>query len=170
MPLFDSHPDDARIWINAVDRDLDAAEKVLVERALTDFMAGWSSHGRKVEGSVAIVEDRFIVVAAHIPGGDISGCGIDASVHALAGVAESIGFGWAYVLDVFFELDGVATQTDRARFAQMVSEGEVTSDTIVYDTSLTTVGEWRNGAFKIPAKRSWHARAFRLSPAEVPAI
>ncbi|MGA7307025.1 MAG: hypothetical protein WBW88_19300, partial [Rhodothermales bacterium] len=58
---FDSLPDSARIWINAADRDLSTREQGQIKDLLVDFIAGWSSHGRKVEGSAAILADRFVV-------------------------------------------------------------------------------------------------------------
>ncbi|MGA7306360.1 MAG: hypothetical protein WBW88_15890 [Rhodothermales bacterium] len=159
---FDSLPDSARIWINAADRDLSTREQGQIKDLLVDFIAGWSSHGRKVEGSAAILADRFVVIAAYIPGGDVSGCGIDASVHALAGIAEATGFTWAPALDVFYRQDGGIRQVDRMTFSDLAAHGHVAPDTIVYDPSLTTLGEWRSKGFELPARNAWHSRVFRF--------
>lgn len=160
--LFDPLPDSARIWIHASDRDLSAEEQAGTIEALHAFIAGWSSHGRKVEGMASIVKNRFVIIGAYVPGGDISGCGIDASVHALSGIAEEVGFGWAPALDVFFARDGRVEQADRIAFAEMASRGDVTPDTMVYDTSLTTLDQWRSEGFERLARTSWHGRVFRL--------
>lgn len=158
----DKIPDSARIWINPSNRELTAEEQEQILDAISDFIASWSSHGRKVVAEAAIVDDRFVVTAAHVPGGDVSGCGIDASVHALGGIAESLGFEWAPALDVFFRNDEGVVQVDRGTFARLASRGEVTSETIVFDTSLTTMGDWRSGRFEIPARQSWHGRVYRF--------
>jgi len=158
----DSLPDSARVWINPTNRGLTPEEQKVVLQALSDFIATWSSHGRKVVAEAVIAADRFVITAGHVPGGDVSGCGIDASVHALGGIAQALDFGWAPALDVFFRLDDQVTQTDRGAFSKLASNGAVTPDTIVYDTSLTTLGDLRRGGFELPARRSWHGRVFRF--------
>lgn len=163
MTIFSNElPDSARIWINPANRNLTHDEQARVLDALSEFLATWSSHGRKVVAEAAIIGDRFVVTAAHVPDGDVSGCGIDASVHALGGIAESLGFEWAPALDVFFKSDEGVAQADRSTFARLASRGDVTSETIVFDTSLTTMGDWRRGRFEVPARRSWHGRVFRF--------
>lgn len=160
--LFGTLPDSARIWINPADRNLTPEEQEQVLARMTDFVGAWSSHGRTVVAEAAVVADRFVVTAAHVPGGDVSGCGIDASVHALSGIADALGFDWAPALDVFFRAGGVVEQTNRPAFASLASRGSVTPDTVVYDTSLTTLGDWREGRFELPARQSWHGRVFRF--------
>jgi hypothetical protein len=161
--LFESLPDAARLWINAADRNLTSEEQRNVLDALGDFISDWSSHGRKVEGEVMILRDRFIVVAAHIPGGDVSGCGIDASVHALGGISRALGFDWAPALDIFFEHDGLVKQVDRGSFSHLAGTGQVDLETIVFDVSLSTLGQFRQGAFARPAHESWHGRVFNFA-------
>jgi hypothetical protein len=137
-------------------------EQTAVLEALSGFIETWSSHGRKVVAEALIAADRFVITAAHVPGGDVSGCGIDASVHALGSIAHAFDFGWAPALDVLFRLDDEVRQADRATFSKLASQGAVTPDTIVYDTSLTTLGDLRRGGFELPARRSWHGRVFRF--------
>ena len=80
--LFPSLSDEARCWIYIAERRLTEAEQTTLLEALQPFFAGWASHGRPVKGTATVLEDRFLVVAGAIAGGEISGCGIDASVHA----------------------------------------------------------------------------------------
>jgi hypothetical protein len=44
----------------------------------------------------------------------------------------------------------------RAEFARTAASGEVNSDTLVFDTSVTTAAAYRS-AFEKPARDSWHA-------------
>ncbi|HEY5564211.1 MAG TPA: hypothetical protein VIL33_01385 [Rhodothermia bacterium] len=162
ITFSDSLPDSARVWINPTNRGLTPEEQKAVLEALSDFIATWSSHGRKVVAEAVIAADRFVITAGHVPGGDVSGCGIDASVHALQSIAQTLEFGWAPALDVFFKLDDKVAQTDRGTFSKLASNGAVTPDTIVYDTSLTTLGDLRRQGFELPARQSWHGRVFRF--------
>ncbi len=165
--VFDDFPDDARLWINPVDRDLTDDEQERILEELEAFIGSWSSHGRKVLGKAAIVAGRFILIAAYIPGGDVSGCGIDASVHALGDIAQRIGFDWVSGLDVMYLADDKVRQADRLTFARLAEEGHVMSETVVFDFSHMTLGDMRRVGFGIPAGQSWHGRIFRFQTAPV---
>ncbi len=155
-------PDDARLWIYPADRPLSRDDEAALQGALGDFFEDWASHGRRVRGVAHIVEGRFLLVAATLDG-DISGCGIDASVHAVEAAGQAAGVGWLSPLTVFFrDGEGNVAVAPRPVFRKRVRGGEVTAETMVYDPSITTVGELRAGAFVKTAGASWHGRVFRI--------
>ena len=161
--LFPSLSDEARCWIYIAERRLTEAEQTTLLEALQPFFAGWASHGRPVQGTATVLDDRFLVVAGAIAGGEISGCGIDASVHAAEEAAGRLGLAWSSPLLVFYrDADGALHTLPRSAFRKLVADGTVTTDTLVFDVSLTTLGQLRNGAFEKPAGTSWHARVFRI--------
>lgn len=165
--LFSGMPDDARLWIYTTDRALDDAAIRHIRTHFEDFISGWHSHGRRVTAAFDIVYNRFLMLAALIPGAEISGCGIDASVHALDRIAETHGFSIVPGLYVLYRnADGHIESASRPDFRRMVREGTVNGDTIVFDPSLTRVGDLRQGRFELPASTSWHATVFRIPDPE----
>ncbi|MFT7620806.1 MAG: hypothetical protein ACI97A_004464 [Planctomycetota bacterium] len=52
----------------------------------------------------------------------------------------------------------------RAEFGDLVNDGTVTADTTVFDNTIAQVGQYRGGKWEIPAKDSWHGRAYDLKP------
>ena len=54
---------------------------------------------------------------------------------------------------------GVA-RVPRATFAELAESGAVTPETIVFDTSVVTVGAVRAGHWERAAKYTWHGRSF----------
>ncbi|ARA91709.1 MAG: hypothetical protein D6685_04065 [Bacteroidetes bacterium] len=163
-PLFSTLPDEARLWVYAADRPLTAAEQTTLTRRLMPFLASWTSHGRPVQGAMHLLHDRFLLVAAVLAGGaDISGCGIDASVHAVEEAAEAVGVRWLSPLEVLYRDDeGQIRHVPRSGFRQLVRAGTVTGATPVFDLSLTTVGALRAQGLERPASAGWHARVFRI--------
>ncbi len=157
---FRDFPDNARIWVIAADRDLDASERQAIFSRLTSFFEAWSSHGRKVVADCTIQRDRFIIVGAYVPGNDVSGCGIDASVKELDAIAEETGFARAPILDVFFAGEQGVSQVDRATFASLARGGSVGSETMIFDTSIAEAADWKQGRFERPISESWHADVF----------
>lgn len=161
-PLFPEMPTNARCWIYAADSRLDAATQEALHARLTSFLEGWTSHQRAVHGAVTIRDDRFLMVAAYVEGGDVSGCGIDSLVHAVDEAAAPLGISWARALSVFYrDADGRVQAASRGDFRAQVQEGTVTARTPVFDPSLTTLGAVRS-RFEQPAGDSWHARLFRI--------
>lgn len=159
--LFPELNSDARLWVYAVDSELKSDTKEKVAHHLKQFVSQWHSHGRKVNGHIHILADRFILIGADIPDAEISGCGIDASVHALEKLGEALGFTLLTGLNVFYRnQNNQITHTTRSTFRQMVRDELINGDTIVFDTSLTHVGQLN--AFELAAKDSWHSMVFRI--------
>ena len=162
--LFPTLPDAARCWIYIADRRLTEAEQASLLDTLHPFFQGRASHGRPVQGAATCLNDRFLVVAGTLTQeGTISGCGIDASVHAVEEAAARLGIKWASPLLIFFrDTDSTVNSLPRSAFKRLVAAGTVTAQTRVFDVSLTMLGQLRNGAFEKPAGASWHARVFRI--------
>jgi hypothetical protein len=161
--LFPDFPADARLWVYAADAPLSDAQQQALHAKLDAFFADWTSHGRPVRGAAQVVADRFLLVAATLEGGDISGCGIDDSVHAVDALADDLGIAWLSPLHVFYrDAAGQVVACSRGTFQTRVEEGAVTADTPVFDPSITTVEALREGQFEQPAGDAWHARVFDI--------
>ena len=93
-------PPGARTWLYASDRELTDAETENLQSALDLFFAEWSSHGRVVSGCAQVCENRVVAIGAHVSDGDISGCGIDKSVHLLDRIGQAMGITWVSGLTV----------------------------------------------------------------------
>lgn len=163
--LFPRLSDASKLWIYAADRPLTAAEQAHLREMLAAFFDGWTSHRRPVLGDAAVLHDRFLVIAGEIPGGDVSGCGIDKMVHQVEAAATQQGYQWMPPLDIFYAGDDGVRGVPRAAFRQLARDGAVDAETVVYDLGVDTLGALRAGAFERPAGAGWHARVFRLSTA-----
>ena len=166
--LFPHLTDDSDCWIYASDRTLTSEEMDLLSSLFGRFSQDWSSHGRKVNAGFDIVDGRIMVVAAHISGGDISGCGIDKSLHLLQEVAESRSFSWVSALQIIYRSDeGEIEAVSRKGFKALAENGRVHTGTPVIDLSLRRLGDLRNRGMETPASLSWHGRLFALKPEPV---
>lgn len=160
--VLPSLPDDARLWVFTADRTLSPQERDRLRGTIEQFVAGWTSHTRPVPGGVLLLEDRFVVVAAHLEGG-VSGCGIDSLVHAVEEAGAASGIAWVDGLQVVFRgEDGEIRALPRPTFRGLAREGTVTAATPVFDTTIATLGAFRSGGLERPAGSTWHGRVFRL--------
>jgi hypothetical protein len=159
MTLFEHLPDSAHCWLYAASRSLTAAEAGDLLTALHPFRAAWTTHGRPVESGATVVDNRVLVLAAHVPDGDMSGCGIDKSLHALDGFAAQAGFSWVSGLMIVFRTRAGSLETiSRAGFAELASNGDVDGHTPVIDLSVRSLGDLRKQGLERPAASSWHAK------------
>ena len=164
MEALTTLSEDSRLWIYGFKAPLSQQQRGLVSERLDGFMASWNTHGDAVAGGWCFIEDRFVAVAGHNPGG-VSGCSIDSSVENFKWLKENHDLDGLDRTMVFYRDGSGAVQTaDRPSFQQMVDAGEVSADTVVFDTTLTTVGDLRGGRFETTFADCWHARLFKIRP------
>jgi hypothetical protein len=162
--LLPDLPDAARVWIHPAAAPLsDETQAEFLDR-LRAFVERWRSHNQAVQGGATILHDRFVVLAgARVDGADPSGCAIDDATHAVNEIAKTLGVDWVPSLHVLYRTaDGSITAVSRAAFQDRADAGAITTETTVFDPSVTTLGAVRHGPFEQPAEESWHADAFSL--------
>lgn len=160
--LFPDLPDHARFWCYVADRPLAEAEEAKLVADLDAFFASWQSHGRPVTGTAQILGGRVLLLAATL-NGEISGCGIDASVHAVTDAGAALCIAWKTGLFVVYrEADGTIAVSPRRAFKQAAKAGTVMPETPVFDLTLMHLGEVRAGRFEQPAANSWVSRIVRF--------
>ena len=161
--LFPNLPDHARLWVYVAAEPLSDDVQNQLRKQLDAFLDGWTSHQRPVRGQASIQDDRIVMIAATVDGGNVSGCGIDASVNALEEASDDLGISWASPLDIVYrDASGRVCVTSRPAFRTLVSSGDVTGDTPVFDPSVTRLKALRSGEFERPAADSWHSRIFQI--------
>ena len=155
--VFDSLSDEARVWVYAFSKPLSDGQRTLVNKTLEDFVSSWSSHGDKVKGGFTLFENCFAILAvenAHM----VSGCSIDSSVKVFKSLKTSIGIDALNRSLVYVNINSVIKVTDRFNFINKIREGVFGDETLVYDTTIQTIGDLRKGKFKKLLKDSWHAK------------
>ena len=160
MPLvsFDSLPDDSRVWVFAADPPLQdaGAEQLLddVER----FLSGWQAHGEPLRTGYDWRECRFLTIAVDQSTAGASGCSIDGLYRTLRALEPVLGSSLVAGGRVFYrEASGAVAGVSRETFGDLASAGAIGRSTRVFDTTLTTLGDWRK-RFEIPLAKSWHAQ------------
>jgi hypothetical protein len=163
MPLvpFDSLPDDARCWVFGARAPLDDVDEPRLLGAIDRFLTQWKAHGRPLVCGRMFRDEHFLVIAVDERASDASGCSIDGLFRMLqeieAGIGTSmVGGGNVYVRDS----GGMVHCLPLPEFEQMIAAGDATGETIVFDTTVTTLGAYRE-RFEMPARESWHRQLFK---------
>jgi len=158
---FDQLPPHARVWIYQADRPLTDAELTRVQPALAQFADAWTSHGRTLHASAALLHHQFLVLGLDEQAANASGCSIDASVRFVRQLEEALGVSLLEKSQLAFLVDGQVQLLDRRALRAAVDEGQLRPETPYFDN---TIGEYQKltTAWPAPAADTWLARYFAV--------
>lgn len=158
MPLvaFDSLPDDARCWVFGARAPIDDVDEPRLLGAVDKFLKEWKAHGQPLTCARVFRDEHFLVIGVDERASGASGCSIDGLFRLLQQAEDGIGTSLVGGGTVHFrDAGGMVHCLDRADFTQLAAGGDVNAETTVFDTTVTSVGEYRAG-FERPAAASWH--------------
>lgn len=159
--IFPHLPDSARLWAFGVARPLSPEEAAALLEAVDAFLDEWRAHGHPLAAAREWAYGRFLLVGVDDRVTPPSGCSIDALVHVLQDLEKELDTEIVGGAPVWYREggpEGEIHRVSRPRFMEEAVEGRVSEDTIVFDLSLTRVGELRQGRWEVPAGESWHRR------------
>jgi hypothetical protein len=162
---FETLPDDARLWVFAAERPLgEPAESELLAE-VDRFLSGWAAHGAPLRAARAWRDHRFLAVAVDQRTEGASGCSIDGLFRSLRALEPALGTTLLAGGRVYWRAaDGRVQGGDRAALRREAEAGDVGPATAVFDTTVTSAGDWRT-RFERPLAESWHARVAGLASA-----
>ncbi len=157
---FDQLPPDARLWIFAADRSLSEHERERVLAEVDAFIEQWTAHGVPLRAGREVHHDRFVMVAVDERAAGASGCSVDALVRRMRQLQNTLGVDLVDNAPVLYREGKTITRVPRDQFAALAAAGTVTPATVVFDNTLTTVGDVQGGRWEVRAADAWHGRAF----------
>lgn len=159
-------PDVSRVWVIGSAEPLGPPDEQMLLRSVDEYLAGWAAHGVPLTVGRDWSEHRFLTIAVDPTASDASGCSLDALFRTFKGLEQRLG---TRLLDrglVFYrDGSGVVRSTGRGEFAELARAGVVTGETTVFDTSVQTLGEWRDH-FSTAARCAWHQALLPRGTAE----
>jgi hypothetical protein len=156
---FSSLPPDARLWIFAAERRLSPDEQDRLLGVVDEFLDQWKAHGHPLSAARDLRYGQFLLVAVDESQEGASGCSIDAMTRSLTELERHLRVELINHAPVLYRTsDGIA-RTTRPVFGERVKAGEITPETIVFNNTLTRVGDLAE-RWEVPASASWHGKAF----------
>ncbi|MDQ2766951.1 MAG: hypothetical protein M3Y30_07320 [Gemmatimonadota bacterium] len=165
MPLvdFSQLPDDARVWVFGSDRPLNDSQRTRLLAIVDDHLARWTAHGAPLTCAREWTENQFLTIGVDQRTEGASGCSIDALFHTLQQLERDLDISLVGGGRVFYRTrNGDVNAVDREEFFGLAERGAISRETPVFDTTVTTLGDWRS-RFEGPAAGSWHGQ---LLPAD----
>lgn len=158
---FDGLRADSRIWVFASSRPFTEQERQELDTLLVKVREKWDIKQPGMRGCHEFIEDRFLVVGADESQGIIDGCSVDAMMSWILRLEGQTGLKLMDRMVIHYrDAEGAPQSVSRPQFAELASSGEVTAATHVFDTTIHSVGELREGRFEVPMSETWHGQAF----------
>lgn len=148
-----------RIWIYQADRELTPSEERIVLDNLESFTSQWKAHGKALAAKAEVRYNRFIILMVDDSVAPPTGCSIDKSVHLLKEIENAIDVNLFDRMQIAYKDGEVIKTVLRQEFEKLLSTGEITEDTIVFNNLVPTYAELES-KWEVPVKDSWHARVF----------
>jgi hypothetical protein len=154
--IFDL-PETARVWIYQSTRPFSAHEIGVLQSQLKGFTAEWTAHSKQLCAVGDVLYNHFIVLAIDENQAGASGCSIDKSIYLMKNIEAQYGIQLFERMN-FAWLEGetvkMAASSD---FKRLYTEGGISSETLVFDNLVSTVGDLKTKWLK-PLMQSWHKR------------
>jgi hypothetical protein len=159
MPIlpFESLPDVSRVWVFGCDRPLDDNEAARLLAEVDRFLTHWHAHGHPLAAARDWSYDRFLTIAVDQSVAGASGCSIDGLYRALRPLEQAFGVGMLGGGGLFYrDANGDVRHVSREDFCAAAQRGEIGRDTVCFDVTVESLGEWRE-RFEAPAHAGWQA-------------
>ncbi|MEP7233828.1 MAG: hypothetical protein ABI778_00910 [Ignavibacteriota bacterium] len=156
---FDQLPDSSRLWIFAADHALSDAEADMLTREMQSFCNSWLAHNSPVTGSSVMMHNQFLFVAADATTFP-TGCSTDEMFRRVRVLGETYGVEFFGMPKVQYRSKDIVLSVDRFKFNEVANQ--LSPESLVFDNTITSLGEYRSGKWELPANRSWHAKAFEF--------
>lgn len=153
------HPD---IWIYSFKNILTDHQLSIVNKYLVHFIKQWNTHGESVTGFYKILRKKFVAVYIETDQ-TVSGCSIDSVVKVFKELRDNHGLDALDFNLVHFKDGNTVKSVSREIFSELVSQGKITDQTIVFDTALQNKSDFFNSRFEIPFEVSWHKKLFKTA-------
>lgn len=160
MPIvsFESLPDESRVWIFGSDRALQERDSSRLLAEVDRFLGQWKAHGAPLTCARDWRDDSLLTIGVDTTQENASGCSIDGLFRTLQALERAFGTRLVGGGRVFYrDSSGHVHSVGRDRLPELAAMGAIGADTTVFDTGLTTAGEWRD-RFETPARETWVGR------------
>ena len=157
-------PDDARLWLLALDPAPDASAQVRLAEAMEGLVAEWRHKGVQYAGAWALLEHRILALAEPTMTTAPSGCAIDGMMRKVDRVTSELGLS---VVDpatsVMVRMADQFEVIPKTELADRLADNTLDATTPVVDLSLFVLGDLKAGKLEQPLANTWIARKHKVA-------
>ena len=150
---YQSMPEDSRVWVYQSSRILNDLEVSEIKKMAQHFVPSWDAHGALLTASISVLHNLFIVIVVDENVTQISGCAIDKSVAFIKRVEQQLNINFFDRMAIAYHRDNNIEICSLSQFQEILNEGIVDEQTIVYNNLVTSKKEFDNN-WAVPLAKS----------------
>jgi hypothetical protein len=159
---FHSMPDNSRVWIYQSNRALNDFEVSEITKMAQHFVPSWDAHGETLASNISVYYNLFIVITVDESVTRVSGCAIDKSVGFIKRIEQQFNIHLFDRMTIAFKPDQSIATCSIHEFQQLINEGKVNNQTLVFNNLVGTKKEFESN-WLTPLEKSWHQRMLSMS-------
>jgi len=156
---FESLSDQAKIWIYQSDRPLSESEIEYIEKNGRIFIEQWTAHGNDLKGALKTFYNQFLILGVDENHNAASGCSIDASVHFLKELEQSLGVNFFDRSKVAFLKNDSVHLENFNKIKERIQEGKIDAEQKTFNNHIASKAQFDTG-WITEAGQSWMAKYF----------
>jgi len=157
MVSYRDLPGDSTVWIYQSTREILSEEVKGINEKASDFLLNWAAHGTVLKAAIELFYDYFIVVFVDEKSAKASGCSIDKSFQFIKNIESGYELDLLNRMVVAYRNDLGIQLTRIDKFEQLIQDGLVTENTIVFNNLVNTKSDF-DSKWEVLLKDSWHRR------------
>jgi hypothetical protein len=161
--FFPGFPDDARLWVIALESASAGATAGNLDMGLGEILGIWRHKGHAYEAAWEVLEDRLILVVEPGMAKDPSGCAIDGMLRKVHQLAARLGRKTLGEDRILVRLGGQLQALPRSELGERIADGTLQGDTPVLDLALHNLRQLREGRLERALAHTWIGRKFKLA-------
>lgn len=150
-------PAHARVWVYKSATPFSPQEEQLIRERGAMFTSTWAAHGAPLDAAVEVLHGHFVVIAVDEEQARASGCSIDKSVRFVQELERALGRSLTDRMVVVYERDGAVRTCRVDQLEDLLDEGVLHADTLVYDDLVGTKGDL-DARFRVALRDTWMER------------
>jgi hypothetical protein len=154
MYHFETMPADAKAWVYAANRKLTPEEIALVNNKAQVFVTSWTAHQQQLKASFDLLHEVFFVIMVDENMNEVSGCGIDKSIHFMKEMEKELNINLFNRLQVELLLNDQVAILSKTEAQNLFNNQSVQEETPFFNKNISTKTEFDH-TFMIPFNKSW---------------
>jgi len=164
MHALSALPDDARLWLLALEPAPDAAAQARLGEAMDALVSEWRHKGVAYQGAWTLLEGRILLLAEPTMTTAPSGCAIDGMMRKVDRLVAGLDLAMVDpTAAVLVRLADGLRAIPKAELEARLADATLDATTPVLDLSLFTLGGLRAGKLEKPLASTWIGRKYKVA-------
>ncbi|MES2656431.1 MAG: hypothetical protein V4620_12625 [Bacteroidota bacterium] len=151
---FENMPAHAKVWVYASDKILTPTQVNLIQEKAVPFIQSWTAHSNQLKATFAILHNCFLVFMVDESFNEISGCGIDKSVHLVKEIEAETGLNLFNRLAIQVLDNDELTVYRKSNLLESIHQNLVSPLAKTFNNQVSTKQEFDTN-WIIPIEKAW---------------